>query len=68
MMGGQVGVGDHLKVGARAKIAAKSGVMRNVEPSAVMGGFPAVPIKNWHRQTIGLARLSKNAPGSTAKE
>lgn len=57
MMGGQVGVGDHLRVGARAKIAAKSGVMRNVEPSAVIGGFPAVSIKNWHRQTIGLARL-----------
>jgi UDP-3-O-[3-hydroxymyristoyl] glucosamine N-acyltransferase len=67
MMGGQVGVGDHLKVGARAKIAAKSGVMRNVEPAAVMGGFPAVSIKNWHRQTIGLARLSRSAPGSTEK-
>jgi UDP-3-O-[3-hydroxymyristoyl] glucosamine N-acyltransferase len=68
MMGGQVGVGDHLKVGAGAKIAAKSGVMRNVEPSAVMGGFPAVSIKNWHRQTIGLARLSRGAPGNTEKQ
>ncbi|MFA5957649.1 UDP-3-O-(3-hydroxymyristoyl)glucosamine N-acyltransferase [Hyphomicrobium sp.] len=67
MMGGQVGVGDHLKVGARARIAAKSGVMRNVEPAAVMGGFPAVSIKNWHRQTIGLARLSRSAPGNTEK-
>ena len=68
MMGGQVGVGDHLKVGARAKIAAKSGVMRNVDPSAVVGGYPAVSIKNWHRQTIGLARLFKSASGNTAKE
>ena len=62
MMGGQVGVGDHLEVGARAKIAAKSGVMRNVEPGAVLGGFPAVAIRNWHRQTIGLDRLFKKAP------
>jgi UDP-3-O-[3-hydroxymyristoyl] glucosamine N-acyltransferase len=61
MMGGQVGVGDHLEVGSRAKIAAKSGVMRNVAPSAVVGGYPAVAIKNWHRQTIGLARLFKSA-------
>lgn len=65
MMGGQVGVGDHLKVGARAKIAAKSGVMRDVDPSAVVGGYPAVAIKNWHRQTIGLARLFKSAPSDT---
>lgn len=68
MMGGQVGVGDHLKVGARAKIAAKSGVIRNVESAAVVGGYPAVAIKNWHRQTIGLARLFKRARGKTANE
>jgi UDP-3-O-[3-hydroxymyristoyl] glucosamine N-acyltransferase len=65
MMGGQVGVADHLKVGARAQIAAKGGVMRNVEPGAVLGGFPAVPIKQWHRQTLGLARLSKKVPGES---
>ncbi|KAB2941989.1 MAG: UDP-3-O-(3-hydroxymyristoyl)glucosamine N-acyltransferase [Hyphomicrobium sp.] len=59
MMGGQTGVADHLTIGARAQIAAKSGVMRDVEPGAVVGGFPAVAIKSWHRQTIGIARLSK---------
>ncbi len=59
MMGGQTGVADHLTIGARAQIAAKSGVMRNVAAGAVMGGFPAMPIKDWHRQTLGIARLSK---------
>ena len=59
MMGGQTGVADHLTIGARAQIAAKSGVMRNVAAGAVMGGFPAMPIKDWHRQTIGIARLSR---------
>jgi UDP-3-O-[3-hydroxymyristoyl] glucosamine N-acyltransferase len=67
MMGGQVGVVDHVKVGAGARIAAMSGVMRNVEPAAVLGGIPAVPIKTWHRQTIGLARLFKGG-GSNGKE
>jgi UDP-3-O-[3-hydroxymyristoyl] glucosamine N-acyltransferase len=59
MMGGQVGVADHLSVGAGAHIAGKSGVIRNVDASAVVGGFPAVAIKDWHRQTVGLAQLSK---------
>jgi UDP-3-O-[3-hydroxymyristoyl] glucosamine N-acyltransferase len=59
MIGGQVGIVDHVKVGSGARIAAMSGVMRNVEPAAVVGGIPALPIKAWHRQTIGLARLFK---------
>jgi UDP-3-O-[3-hydroxymyristoyl] glucosamine N-acyltransferase len=59
MMGGQVGVADHLKVGSGAHIAGKSGVIRNVDAATVVGGFPAVAIKDWHRQTVGLAALSK---------
>jgi UDP-3-O-[3-hydroxymyristoyl] glucosamine N-acyltransferase len=59
MMGGQTGVADHLTIGRGAQIAAKSGVMRDVKPGAVMGGFPAVPIKDWHRQTVGIGRMSK---------
>jgi len=57
MMGGQVGVADHLTIGAGARIAAKSGVMRDVPPGMTVGGFPAMEIKQWHRQTTGLARL-----------
>jgi UDP-3-O-[3-hydroxymyristoyl] glucosamine N-acyltransferase len=67
MLGGQVGVIDHLKVGARARIAAKSGVMRDVEPDAVLGGCPAIEIKTWHRQTIGLARLFKRGGPDSAQ-
>ena len=59
MMGGQTGVADHITIGRGAHIAAKSGVMRDIEAGAVVGGFPAVPIKTWHRQTVGIARLSK---------
>jgi UDP-3-O-[3-hydroxymyristoyl] glucosamine N-acyltransferase len=59
MLGGQVGVVDHVKVGDGARIAAMSGVMRNVPAAAVLGGIPAMPIRAWHRQTIGLARQFK---------
>lgn len=59
MIGGQSGISDHLTIGAKAQIAAKSGVIRDIEPSAVVGGFPAVAIRTWHRQTIAIARLLK---------
>jgi UDP-3-O-[3-hydroxymyristoyl] glucosamine N-acyltransferase len=59
MIGGQSGISDHLCIGAGANIAAKSGVIRDVEPSGVVGGFPAVAIKDWHRQTVAISRLSK---------
>jgi UDP-3-O-[3-hydroxymyristoyl] glucosamine N-acyltransferase len=57
MMGGQVGVADHLTIGSGARIAAKSGVMRDVPPGMTVGGFPAMEIRQWHRQTTGLVRL-----------
>src|SRR5713226_3743590 len=64
MMGGQVGVADHLAIGAGAKIAAKSGVMRDVPAGMTVGGFPAVEIRQWHRQTTGLNRLLRPSTGN----
>lgn len=59
MMGGQVGVSDHITIGRNVKIAAQSGVMRAIEDNGVVGGSPALPIKDWHRQTVVLQRLVK---------
>ena len=56
---GQVGLAGHLKIGDGVKIAAQSGVMRNVEPGETIAGTPAVPVIQWHRQTINLAKLAK---------
>jgi UDP-3-O-[3-hydroxymyristoyl] glucosamine N-acyltransferase len=64
MLGGQVGLAGHLSIGSGAKLAAQSGVMRDVPPGATMGGYPAVPIRDWHRQTAALARLAKKAGSS----
>ncbi len=63
-LGGQVGVAGHIKIGAGAKIAAQSGLMDDVPAGANMGGSPAVPIKDWHRQTIAIAKLAKHRRNS----
>ncbi|MEN2987268.1 UDP-3-O-(3-hydroxymyristoyl)glucosamine N-acyltransferase [Tistrella sp. BH-R2-4] len=57
--GGQSGFAGHLKVGSGSRIAARSGVTRAIAPGSEMGGFPAIPIRDWHRQTVALARLAK---------
>jgi UDP-3-O-[3-hydroxymyristoyl] glucosamine N-acyltransferase len=57
MVGGQTAISDHLVIGAGARIAGKSGLMRDLAPGAVVGGYPAVPLRQWHRQTAGLLRL-----------
>ncbi len=57
--GGQSGFADHLVVGNGAQIAAQSGVMRDIEPGAVVMGSPTVPFKDFMRQVAFLQRNSK---------
>jgi UDP-3-O-[3-hydroxymyristoyl] glucosamine N-acyltransferase len=57
--GGQSGFADHLMVGSGAQIAAQSGVMRDIEPGAVVMGSPTVPFKDFMRQVAFLQRNSK---------
>lgn len=64
--GGQVGFAGHLRIGAGAQFAAQSGIMRDVPAGATMGGSPAVPMKEWMRQTAMLARLVRKK-GSEGK-
>ncbi len=58
MMGGQVGVSDHLTIGAGARLAAKAGVTKDVAAGETVGGYPAMPVREWHRQTIALKNLA----------
>lgn len=57
MVGGAVSISDHLVIGSNARIAGKSGVARDVADGETVGGYPAVPVRQWHRQTTFLARL-----------
>ncbi len=56
--GGQAGFAGHLTVGPGAKIAAQSGVIRDIAPGAVMGGTPALPQAEWLRSAAILSRLA----------
>ncbi len=59
VIGGQAGLAGHIRIGAGAKIAAQSGVMHEIPQGQSYGGYPAVPIKDWHRQTVALKKMIK---------
>ena len=56
-LGGQVGVAGHLTIGKGARIAAKSGIMRDIPPGEEHMGYPAMPIKQFMKQVAFLKRL-----------
>jgi UDP-3-O-[3-hydroxymyristoyl] glucosamine N-acyltransferase len=45
LMAGQVGVANQAEVGDRAIATARAGIHSNIEPGAIVGGYPAVPQK-----------------------
>ncbi len=57
------GLAGHLHIGAGARIAAKSGLMRDVPAGTTVSGIPAVPIADFMRQTAILQRLGKKKDG-----
>jgi UDP-3-O-[3-hydroxymyristoyl] glucosamine N-acyltransferase len=59
MIGGQGGLAGHLHIGSGARIAAKSGLMRDVAAGETVCGSPAVPLSEFMRQTAVVQRLAK---------
>jgi len=57
VLGGQVGVAGHLNIGNQVQIAAQSGVTKDISDNQIMGGYPAVPVRQWHKQTLLLKKL-----------
>ncbi|HET7086406.1 MAG TPA: UDP-3-O-(3-hydroxymyristoyl)glucosamine N-acyltransferase [Rhizomicrobium sp.] len=66
LIGGQVGISDHLTIGAGARLAARSGVTRDIAAGERVGGYPARPLKRWHRETALLAKMAR--PKKTDEE
>jgi len=63
VVGGQVGFAGHLHVGAGAKIAAQSGVHRDIVAGQTVGGYPAIPIVEWRRQVAMLKQMARKKGG-----
>jgi UDP-3-O-[3-hydroxymyristoyl] glucosamine N-acyltransferase len=68
VIGGGVVISDHVTVGTRVQIAVGSCVIRDVAAQTVVGGYPAVAVRQWHRQTAAVTRLARQKGHSIAKD
>ena len=66
VIGGQVGVSGHLHLASGAQVAAKSGVHRDIRAGEVVGGYPAVPIREF-RRIAGAVRMLARRRGGEAE-
>jgi len=65
IVAGQVGIAGHLNIGNGVRIAAQSGLMRDVTDGDTVAGSPAIPVRDWHKQTIALQRLIRQKKNVT---
>lgn len=59
VVGGQVGVAGHLRVGKGARIGAQAGVMADVPAGADVVGSPAEPVRDFFRGVATLRKLAR---------
>ena len=59
MIGGQVGFAGHITVGDKVGIGAQSGVPNNVPDDSKIMGYPAVPARDFMRQSAYIKRLGE---------
>jgi UDP-3-O-[3-hydroxymyristoyl] glucosamine N-acyltransferase len=59
VLGGQVGVVGHVRIGMGAQVAGSSNIAEDIPAGARWGGTPAKPIKDWFREVAWLKRMSK---------
>ena len=59
MIGGQVGFAGHIHVGNKVGIGAQSGVPNNVADGNNIMGYPAVPARDFMRQSAYIKRLGE---------
>ena len=63
VIGPQVGIADHVKIGAGARIAARSASQQGVEVPGGQdyGGAPLRPVREWIREMHALTKLAKKS-------
>jgi UDP-3-O-[3-hydroxymyristoyl] glucosamine N-acyltransferase len=71
VLGGQVGIADHLTIGEGAQIGASSGLMHDVPAGAKWVGAPAKPVREFFREVAALRRLAERparGPGGVSSD
>lgn len=66
MLGGKVGIVDHMTIGEGAQVSAGSSVFSDIPAGARWGGYPAIPLREWARSNVILRRLARR--GSNSKD
>lgn len=59
ILAGQVGVVGHIRIGDGVRVGAKSGVSNSVAAKEDVSGIPAVPHKEWLKNSAHIRRLAK---------
>ncbi|KAF7060687.1 hypothetical protein CFC21_067465 [Triticum aestivum] len=59
VLGGRVAIRDHVSIASKVRLAANSLATKDIQEPGDYGGFPAVPINEWRRQTVNLRLFSK---------
>jgi UDP-3-O-[3-hydroxymyristoyl] glucosamine N-acyltransferase len=59
MLGGQVGIADHLSIGAGTRLKARSGVITDVPAGVEWGGFPARPFREWLKAEAIIGKMAR---------
>jgi UDP-3-O-[3-hydroxymyristoyl] glucosamine N-acyltransferase len=57
IIGGQAGLVGHIHVGDNVMIAARAGINKDIPPSRIMSGAPAIPHRDWLRLNAHIQRL-----------
>ena len=59
VLGGQVGIADHVRIGPGARLAARSAMIsgQKIEGGQDYGGVPAKPVREWLREIHAVSQL-----------
>jgi UDP-3-O-[3-hydroxymyristoyl] glucosamine N-acyltransferase len=57
ILAGQAGVGGHIRIGDRVTAAARSGITKDIPSGETIGGFMAMPIREWRKSEAIYRRL-----------
>ena len=62
IFGGQSGVAGHIKIADRVMLASRGAISKNISKvGEVLGGVPAVPIREWRKAHAIVSRLVKQS-------